>query len=173
MTPTWLALWNRRKSCSHVALHNSAGQPRDYRVEAHAPRRRSQPCTCLLRGQAPEVPRRDRLVVLYACCLVSADSLSFSAAKQIVENIQAGAWTAAAVLEAFIARAGQAQEATNCLTEGAWPNHIICCFGTHVSNVTQCSLRRLERKRASWMPSSPRQENSRDCSTVCQLPSRT
>lgn len=173
MTPTWLALWNRRKSCSHVALHNSAGQPRDYRVEAHAPRRRSQPCTCLLRGQAPEVPRRDRLVVCSACRLVSVDSLSLSAAKQIVENIQAGAWTAAAVLEAFIARAGQAQEATNCLTEGAWPNHIICCFGTHVSNVTQCSLRRLERKRASWMPSSPRQENSRDCSTVCQLPSRT
>ena len=128
MTPTWLALWNRRKYCSHVALHNSAGQPRDYQVEAHAPRRRSQPCTCLLRGQAPEVPRRDRLVVLYACCLVSADSLSFSAAKQIVENIQAGAWTAAAVLEAFISRAGQAQEATNCLTEGARPNHIICFF---------------------------------------------
>lgn len=38
-------------------------------------------------------------------------------AKQIVENIQAGVWTATAVLEAFLARAGQAQEATNCLTE--------------------------------------------------------
>ena len=60
--------------------------------------------------------------------LVCADSLSFSAAKQIVENIQAGAWTAAAVLEAFIARAGQAQEATNCLTEGARLNQIVFIF---------------------------------------------
>jgi hypothetical protein len=57
---------------------------------------------------------------------VSADAFSFSAAKQIVENIQAGVWTATAVLEAFLARAGQAQEATNCLTEGARPNHIVC-----------------------------------------------
>ncbi|KAF8270692.1 amidase signature domain-containing protein [Lactarius quietus] len=38
-------------------------------------------------------------------------------AKQIVENIHAGVWTAAAVLEGYLARAAQAQEATNCLTE--------------------------------------------------------
>ncbi|KAH9057420.1 amidase [Lactarius vividus] len=38
-------------------------------------------------------------------------------AKQIVENIQARVWTATTVLEAYLARAAQAQEATNCLTE--------------------------------------------------------
>ncbi|KAI9440853.1 amidase [Lactarius indigo] len=38
-------------------------------------------------------------------------------AKQIVENIQARVWTSTAVLEAYLARAAQAQEATNCLTE--------------------------------------------------------
>lgn len=50
---------------------------------------------------------------------MGADPFPFSAAKQIVENIHAGVWTAAAVLEAYLARAAQAQEATNCLTEGA------------------------------------------------------
>jgi len=38
-------------------------------------------------------------------------------ASQIVENIQSGTWTALSVLEAYIARAAQAQQATNCLTE--------------------------------------------------------
>ena len=41
------------------------------------------------------------------------------AATQIVENIQAKVWTATAVMEAYLARAAQAQDATNCLTEGA------------------------------------------------------
>ena len=41
-------------------------------------------------------------------------------ASQIVENISAGKWTASVVLEAYIARAAQAQEATNCLTEGTY-----------------------------------------------------
>ena len=35
-----------------------------------------------------------------------------------MENIQAGTWTASEVLEAYIARAAQAQQAMNCLTEG-------------------------------------------------------
>jgi hypothetical protein len=43
-----------------------------------------------------------------------------SAASQIVENIQDRTWTASDVLEAYIARAAQAQQATNCLTEGTW-----------------------------------------------------
>jgi Asp-tRNA(Asn)/Glu-tRNA(Gln) amidotransferase A subunit family amidase len=38
-------------------------------------------------------------------------------ATGIVENIQAGKWTASQVLEAYIARAAQAHTATNCLTE--------------------------------------------------------
>lgn len=38
-------------------------------------------------------------------------------ATQIVENIQAKVWTATAVLEAYLARAAQVQDATNCLTE--------------------------------------------------------
>ncbi|KAI0278662.1 amidase signature domain-containing protein, partial [Russula brevipes] len=38
-------------------------------------------------------------------------------ASQIVENISAGTWTASTVLEAYIARAAQVQQATNCLTE--------------------------------------------------------
>ena len=42
------------------------------------------------------------------------------AASQIVENILAGKWIASDVLEAYIARAAQAQEAMNCLTEGAY-----------------------------------------------------
>lgn len=41
-------------------------------------------------------------------------------ASQIVENILAGKWTASKVLEAYIARAAQAQEAMNCLTEGTY-----------------------------------------------------
>ena len=35
-----------------------------------------------------------------------------------MENIQARTWTASAVLEAYIARAAQAHQATNCFTEG-------------------------------------------------------
>ena len=54
--------------------------------------------------------------------------LFFSVAKQIVENIQARVWTATAVLEAYLARAAQAQEATNCLTEGARPISIVVFF---------------------------------------------
>ncbi|KAH9991131.1 amidase signature domain-containing protein [Russula vinacea] len=38
-------------------------------------------------------------------------------ASQIVENIEAGTWTASGVLEAYVARAAQAQQAMNCLTE--------------------------------------------------------
>jgi hypothetical protein len=38
-----------------------------------------------------------------------------------VDNILAGKWTASVVLEAYIARAAQAQEAMNCLTEGNVP----------------------------------------------------
>ena len=38
-----------------------------------------------------------------------------------MENIQAKVWTAIAVLEAYLARAAQAQDATNCLTEGTRP----------------------------------------------------
>ena len=37
-----------------------------------------------------------------------------------MENILAGKWTASVVLEAYIARAAQAQEAMNCLTEGTY-----------------------------------------------------
>ncbi|KAI0258705.1 amidase signature enzyme [Gloeopeniophorella convolvens] len=40
-----------------------------------------------------------------------------ASATQIVKNIQAGTWTASDVVEAYLARAAQAQEATNCLTE--------------------------------------------------------
>jgi amidase len=43
-----------------------------------------------------------------------------STASQIVENIQARTWTASAVLEAYIARAAQAHQATNCFTEGSF-----------------------------------------------------
>lgn len=39
-------------------------------------------------------------------------------AKEIVEHISNGEWTASEVLEAYIARAVQAQDITNCLTEG-------------------------------------------------------
>lgn len=42
------------------------------------------------------------------------------AASEIVENISAGKWTASVVLEAYIARAAQAQEAMNCLSEGTY-----------------------------------------------------
>lgn len=42
------------------------------------------------------------------------------AASQIVENISTGKWTASVVLEAYMARAAQAQEAMNCLTEGTY-----------------------------------------------------
>ncbi|KAH9057421.1 amidase [Lactarius vividus] len=38
-------------------------------------------------------------------------------ATQIVKNIQAKVWTATAVLEAYLARAAQVHDATNCLTE--------------------------------------------------------
>ncbi|KAN0132779.1 Amidase signature domain containing protein [Lactarius tabidus] len=38
-------------------------------------------------------------------------------ATQIVENIQEKVWTATGVLEAYLARAAQVQDATNCLTE--------------------------------------------------------
>lgn len=38
-------------------------------------------------------------------------------ASEITENIRKGEWTATQVVEAFIAKAGQAQEATNCVTE--------------------------------------------------------
>lgn len=40
------------------------------------------------------------------------------AASQIVQNIEARTWTTSAVLEAYIARAAQVHQATNCLTEG-------------------------------------------------------
>jgi hypothetical protein len=40
------------------------------------------------------------------------------AASQIVENIEDGTWTASAVLEAYVARAAQAHQVMNCLTEG-------------------------------------------------------
>ena len=41
------------------------------------------------------------------------------AAREIVQRISKGEWTASEVLEAFISRAALAQELTNCLTEGA------------------------------------------------------
>ena len=53
-----------------------------------------------------------------SCRLI--DFSSRHAASQIVENISARKWTASVVLEAYIARAAQAQEAMNCLTEGAY-----------------------------------------------------
>jgi Asp-tRNA(Asn)/Glu-tRNA(Gln) amidotransferase A subunit family amidase len=37
-----------------------------------------------------------------------------------VENIRGRTWTASAVVEAYIARAAQAHQATNCLTEGKY-----------------------------------------------------
>lgn len=40
------------------------------------------------------------------------------AAKEIVDHISKGEWTASEVLEAYIARAVLAQDLTNCLTEG-------------------------------------------------------
>ena len=39
-------------------------------------------------------------------------------AKEIVDHISKGEWTASEVLEAYIARAVLAQDLTNCLTEG-------------------------------------------------------
>lgn len=39
-------------------------------------------------------------------------------AKEIVERISRGEWTASEVLEAYISRAFLAQNVTNCLTEG-------------------------------------------------------
>lgn len=39
-------------------------------------------------------------------------------AKEIVERISVGEWTASEVLEAYISRAVLAQNTTNCLTEG-------------------------------------------------------
>jgi Asp-tRNA(Asn)/Glu-tRNA(Gln) amidotransferase A subunit family amidase len=44
-------------------------------------------------------------------------SCTTSAAGEIVARIQSGEWTAAQVLEAYIARAVVAQRRTNCLTE--------------------------------------------------------
>lgn len=41
-------------------------------------------------------------------------------ASQIVENIVSRTWTASEVLEAYIARAAQAHQATNCFTEGTY-----------------------------------------------------
>lgn len=53
---------------------------------------------------------------------VARRNIEFRAASQIVDNIQARTWTALAVLEAYIARAAQAHQATNCLTEGTYPS---------------------------------------------------
>lgn len=47
----------------------------------------------------------------------NSDTLS-SAASEIVRHIEKGEWTSSDVLEAYIARAAQAHEKTNCLTEG-------------------------------------------------------
>ena len=57
----------------------------------------------------------------YGAAFLAYADVGGRAATQIVENIQAKVWTATAVLEAYLARAAQAQDATNCLTEGARP----------------------------------------------------
>jgi hypothetical protein len=44
-------------------------------------------------------------------------SVDVTAAREIVRRIGAKEWTASGVLEAYIARAAHAHEATNCLTE--------------------------------------------------------
>ena len=44
----------------------------------------------------------------------------YIAAQEIVERISKGEWTASEVLDAYISRAIQAQDVTNCLTEGAY-----------------------------------------------------
>jgi hypothetical protein len=55
-------------------------------------------------------------------------------ATQIVKNIQEKVWTASGVLEAYLARAAQVQDATNCLTEGAGsPLPFLPLYGTHIS----------------------------------------
>ena len=60
------------------------------------------------------------------------------AASQIVENIEARTWTTSAVLEAYIARAAQVHQATNCLTEGTcapfWSILLLVAYG----RVTHC-----------------------------------
>jgi hypothetical protein len=57
-----------------------------------------------------------------ACALLShpcrqAPNVDVTAASEIVRRIGAREWTASGVLEAYIARAAHAHEATNCLTE--------------------------------------------------------
>ena len=96
-------------------------------------------------------------------------------ATQIVENIQAKVWTATAVMEAYLARAAQAQDATNCLTEGArspLPSASLSGAYVYLLCFSQCSLRRLGRKHASWTLNLPRRENSRVHCMVCRLVSR-
>jgi amidase len=43
---------------------------------------------------------------------------TFRAASEIVRCIERGEWTASKVIEAYIARAAMAHQATNCITEG-------------------------------------------------------
>src|SRR6266702_4038780 len=87
----------------------------------------------------------------YGAAFLAYADVGGRAATQIVENIQAKVWTATAVLEAYLARAAQAQDATNCQTEGARPHYY-----SHLSLEltflflcsSQCSSRRRGRKRA-------------------------
>ena len=73
--------------------------------------------------QKPICAQRVRLLLLLLSIhsLSSPDAHPFSPpplAKEIVERIYKGEWTASQVLEAYIARATLAQDMTNCLTEG-------------------------------------------------------
>ena len=82
-----------------------------------------------------------------------AVNLFWGAATQIVENIQAKVWAASAVLDAYLARAAQAHQATNCLTEGMFPSWLFClCVEVNFSTLEQYSLKTPRRPRASWMP---------------------
>lgn len=57
--------------------------------------------------------------ILYARIELSINCYSSEyTAPEIVRQIESGAWTANAVVEAYIRRAIVAQERTNCLTEG-------------------------------------------------------
>lgn len=47
-----------------------------------------------------------------------ADEILKASNTEIVQGIKEGRWTSTEVLDAFVARALEAQEATNCLTEG-------------------------------------------------------
>ena len=95
-------------------------------------------------------------------------------APEIVQRISDGEWMASAVLEAYIARAVLAQDATNCLTEGSssQPGWIGEVNADALAPHKSCSLK-LVRTPAHWTKSSLRRGKSADRSMGFPSASRT